>query len=73
MTNRMASKAKRVVGQLFDFFLNEPNCLPSVWYAQTDGPRTQRTAEVIADFIAGMTDRFALEEHARIFDPSTRT
>lgn len=71
--NRMSSKAKRIITELFTFFLNEPNCLPSVWYAQTDGPRTQRTAELIADFIAGMTDRFALEEHARIFDPSTRT
>lgn len=71
--NRMSSKAKRVIRELFDFFINEPNCLPSVWYAQTDGPNSPRTAELIADFIAGMTDRFALEEHARIFDPSTRT
>jgi len=71
--NRMASKARRVVSELFTFFINEPNCLPSVWYAQTDGPHSQRTAEVITDFIAGMTDRFALEEHARIFDPATRT
>lgn len=71
--NRMSSKAKRVVGELFDFFINEPNCLPSVWYAQTDGPHSPRTAELIGDFIAGMTDRFALEEHARIFDPTTRT
>jgi dGTPase len=71
--NRMTSKARRVVGELFNFFLAEPGCLPSVWYAQTDGAGTQRTAEVIADFIAGMTDRFALEEHARIFDPMART
>ncbi len=71
--NRMSSKAKRVITDLFTFFLNEPNCLPSVWYAQTDGARTPRTAELIADFIAGMTDRFALEEHSRIFDPATRT
>lgn len=71
--NRMSSKARRVIGDLFGFFIVEPNCLPGVWYAQTDGPKSQRTAEVIADFIAGMTDRFALEEHARIFDPATRT
>ncbi len=71
--NRMTSKARRVVGELFEFFLAEPNCLPSVWYAQTDGAGTQATAEVIADFIAGMTDRFALDEHARLFDPSMRT
>ncbi len=71
--NRMTSKARRVVVDLFEFFLAEPNCLPSVWYAQTDGAGTQATAEVIADFIAGMTDRFALDEHARIFDPGMRT
>ena len=70
--NRMTSKARRVVGDLFNFFLTEPNCLPSMWYAQTDGAETQRTAEIIADFIAGMTDRFALEEHGRIFDPMSR-
>ncbi len=70
--NRMTSKAKRVVGELFTFFHAEPSCLPSVWYAQTDGAGTQRTAELIADFIAGMTDRFALDEHKRIFDPSAR-
>lgn len=71
--NRMTSKARRVVVDLFEFFLNEPACLPSVWYAQTDGAGTQNTAEVIADFIAGMTDRFALDEHVRIFDPTMRT
>lgn len=71
--NRMTSKARRVITDLFAFFHAEPNCLPSVWYAQTDGKLTQRTAEVIADFIAGMTDRFALEEHARIFDVNART
>lgn len=71
--NRMSSKARRVVRELFAFFIHEPNCLPSVWYAQTDGPHSQRTAEVIADFIAGMTDRFALDEHARLFDVSART
>jgi dGTPase len=70
--NRMTSKARRVVGELFTFFHAEPQCLPSVWYAQTDGAGTQRTAEVIADFIAGMTDRFALDEHARIFDVGAR-
>ena len=70
--NRMTSKARRVVQELFTFFHAEPVCLANEWYAQTDGRGTQRTAEVIADFIAGMTDRFALEEHARIFDVRAR-
>lgn len=71
--NRMTSKARRVIGELFTFFLNEPDCMPPAWYAQTDGAGTRKTAETAADFIAGMTDRFALEEHARIFDPMART
>jgi dGTPase len=70
--NRMTSKARRVVQELFGFFIAEPACLPNMWYAQTDGAGTQTTAETIADFIAGMTDRFALEEHARIFDPMSK-
>lgn len=71
--NRMSSKARRVVRELFAFFIHEPNCLPSVWYAQTDGPHSQRTAELIADFIAGMTDRFALDEYARLFDMGAKS
>jgi dGTPase len=71
--NRMSSKAKRVMGDLFAFFLAEPGCLPTIWQAQTDGAGTARTAETVADFIAGMTDRFALDEHARIFDMRERT
>jgi dGTPase len=66
--NRMTSKARRVVGDLFGIFLNEPECLPAEWYGRADGPRTQRTARLVADYIAGMTDRFALKEHRRLFD-----
>ncbi len=71
--NRMAAKAKRVVGELFHFFLGEPECLPTSWRALTDAPNTQKTAQVAADFIAGMTDRFALDEHRRIFDVQARS
>ena len=66
--NRMASKAERVVKELFEFFLAEPECLPTGWRALTDAPGTEKTAKVSADFIAGMTDRFALQEHRRFFD-----
>ena len=45
----------------------------ALYVRKRDGVGTQRTAEIIADFIAGMTDRFALEEHARIFDPMSRS
>lgn len=71
--NRMAAKAKRVVGELFTFFLAEPECLPTGWRMLTDAAGTQKTAMVAADFIAGMTDRFALDEHRRIFDVQARS
>lgn len=71
--NRMASKAKRVVRELFAFFLNEPQCLPTNWRKIAGAPKSATTAFVVADFIAGMTDRFALDEHRRLFDVQARS
>jgi len=69
--NRMRSKAKRVLADLFDVFLHEPQTLPEPWnrYAHTldEGQR----ARLVCDYIAGMTDTFALEEHRRLFDSSS--
>jgi dGTPase len=65
---RMASKAKRVVGELFTLFCAEPLCLPTEWRAQARGPDAAATARIVADYIAGMTDRYALDEHWRLFD-----
>lgn len=61
--NRMTSKVKRVVTQLFELFMNEPDVLPPDWLKGTDGPGGMATAGVVCDYIAGMTDRFAIEEH----------
>jgi dGTPase len=71
--NRMASKARRVVKDLFNFFLTEPQCLPTHWRKLAGAPKSATTATVVADFIAGMTDRFALDEHRRIFDVQARS
>ncbi|HEY8874221.1 MAG TPA: deoxyguanosinetriphosphate triphosphohydrolase [Stellaceae bacterium] len=65
--NRMSSKARRVVRELFQLFLAEPQCLPEEWRALTRG-NPPETARIIADYLAGMTDRFALDEHRRLFD-----
>ena len=48
--------------------MDEPQCLPTEWRALTQGPGTAETARVVADYIACMTDRFALDEHYRLFD-----
>ena len=71
--NRMTSKARRVVRDLFGIFLAEPGCLPTDWRAKARGPGTRITAELVADYIAGMTDRYALDEHRRLFDVQART
>ncbi len=64
---RMVGKAHRVVSDLFRATIEEPRILPDEWRVLTEGPRTVRTARVVSDYIAGMTDRFALVEHKRIF------
>ena len=69
---RMSSKARRVVRDLFELLFGEPNLLPREWQGGLDGPRAGKTARRVADYIAGMTDRFALDEHTRLFDPSVK-
>jgi len=71
--NRMTAKAKRVVRELFETYLGAPDCLPDEWQAQAAGPGTAATARVVADYIAGMTDRFALDERRKLFDPAAKT
>ena len=64
---RMSEQAKRVVTDLFELFHKEPDQLPADWQVNMDGPGGTKTARRVADYIAGMTDRFALEEHNRRF------
>jgi dGTPase len=65
--NRSRSHAKRILKQLFDVFLAEPELLPPDWQKGGDGAAGQKTARRICDFIAGMTDDYAIEEHKRLF------
>jgi len=65
--NRMMSQARRIVKDLFDVFVSQPGTLPTEWRKRCDGANTPKTARVVCDFIAGMTDRFAVEEHKRLF------
>jgi dGTPase len=68
---RMTQKADRIMSALFEVYMHEPRQLP---------PHVQRrvaeegetVARVVADYIAGMTDRFALEEYKKLFDPYER-
>jgi dGTPase len=63
--NRMRVKASRIVNDLFDAFMRDPVLLPPD-YQVIDGD-VSKQARKIADYIAGMTDRYAIREHRRIF------
>ncbi len=71
--NRMTSKARRVLRDLFKLYMEEPGVLPPPWRARLD-PRDRRgTARVVCDFIAGMTDHYAQEEHRKLFNLDERS
>ncbi len=62
------NRAQRVVTQLFDVYMENPDALPENWRSSTELEERSVKARHISDFIAGMTDRYALEEHKRLFD-----
>lgn len=74
---RMTAKARRVIRELFDVFFNDPTLMPEDHKATAarlelaQGPAGR--ARAVADYIAGMTDRYAILEHRRLFDPAERT
>jgi dGTPase len=63
--NRMRVKASRIVRELFDAFMTDPVLLPPDY--QVASGDMMKQARKIADYIAGMTDRYAIREHKRIF------
>jgi dGTPase len=65
--NRSRSHAKRILRQLFDLLLAEPEVLPPDWQDGNDGPGGLKTARRVCDYIAGMTDDYAIDEHRRLF------
>jgi dGTPase len=67
--NRMTSKAKRVVSEMFELLFREPELLPTEWRARAEAKDEAGRARMIADYIAGLTDRYALELHRKLFDP----
>jgi dGTPase len=63
---RMALKAERILQDLWQAYLEDPRQLPP---QLLEGRREEPQARVIGDYLAGMTDRFAVEEHRKLFDP----
>ena len=74
---RMTSKARRVLAELFDAFLTDPGLMPDEHRLAADRGESELgkagRARAVADYVAGMTDRYAILEHRRLFDPSERT
>ncbi len=70
--NRTRSQARRILAELFGLFLREPDVLPDEWLQRADAKSAQDgeagRARVVCDYIAGMTDRFAIEEHRKLFN-----
>jgi dGTPase len=68
--NRMTSKARRLTGEVFSLLHADTALLPDHWRGRAGEPGTARAAVTVADYVAGMTDRFARDEHRRLTDLS---
>ncbi|KRB40107.1 MAG: deoxyguanosinetriphosphate triphosphohydrolase [Pseudomonadota bacterium] len=65
--NRTRSQARRILAEMFQLFMAEPDVLPTEWFARSQNRDQAGRARVVCDYIAGMTDRFAIEEHRKLF------
>jgi dGTPase len=66
----MADKAKRFIGELFQHYVRHPEQLPKTTRSRIE--RGEEPHRVVCDYIAGMTDRYCLEEYKKLFDPFER-
>jgi dGTPase len=65
---RIMGDAEAIVHDLFKRYMADPPAMPEAWLAASQGLGEQQRARLIADFVAGMTDRYAVAEHRRLFD-----
>lgn len=75
--HRMARKAGRILRALYEVFAGDPGMLPAEAREKAHALEQRQgaagRARAVADYIAGMTDRYAIAEHERIFNPTERT
>jgi dGTPase len=67
--NRMTHKARMVTRELASLLLARPELLPGTWGTRAGAADSAQAAGIVRDYIAGMTDRFAMEEYSRLTDP----
>ncbi|WP_343653915.1 deoxyguanosinetriphosphate triphosphohydrolase [Herbaspirillum sp.] len=68
--NRMTAKARRIIAEMFAAFIGQPNLLPPDYQVKDlhdEAQHQDKQARKVADYIAGMTDRYAIREHRRLF------
>ena len=66
---RMTAKARRIIYDLFNVYKEKPTQLPYSIYERNKKYKKSVEYEIICNYIAGMTDRFALDEHKKLFNP----
>ncbi|HEX2943552.1 MAG TPA: deoxyguanosinetriphosphate triphosphohydrolase [Rhodopila sp.] len=66
--NRMSAKARRLTEDVFRLLHSDPTLLPGDWRARAGEPGSQKAATTVCDYVAGMTDRYAMDEHRRLTD-----
>jgi dGTPase len=66
----MQIKAEKVISDIFNAYVSEPEMLPRHIQGSIAEIGLERT---VCDYIAGMTDRFAIEEHEKLFNPRIKT
>jgi dGTPase len=66
--NRMTTKARRLTEELFRLLHADPSLLPDDWRARAGEGGMPRAATIVGDYVAGMTDRYAMDEHRRLTD-----
>jgi len=65
--NRTRVQAKRVLSDMFSLYMEDPRALPAEWADHAAGLDEAGRARLVCDYIAGMTDRYAIEEHRKLF------
>ncbi|RBO52740.1 deoxyguanosinetriphosphate triphosphohydrolase [Rhodovulum sp. BSW8] len=71
---KMRAEVTKIVQDLFPLYLGDPALLPAKWREDVAAAPDETTlARIVADYIAGMTDRFAMEEHARLIGPTVKS
>ena len=66
--NRTRSQARRILADMFQLFMAEPDVMPTEWGELAAAGDLQKRARAVCDYIAGMTDRYAIEEHRKLFN-----